>query len=319
MFFPFVTFALFSLFSVAVLGVFWTSVAVMFLAPVLIGVSVFTVGSYFTYYAARRVYSKYNRPLILNRFRRGGSKDPAATSKSGTSSDPYVASSAASLSTARSAAATAALTAAQNMPNGAAPAVAAKAATPNGRLASRFAKYRASDLVNKIAPGRIVHATSDKGTNKKNWWKFVNKMDATVYMSEGERDELYRRINEVREKRQYERKKAEDSFSDVKDDEDNAAVDIGGATADITSFDDSAMAGGAAGSTTAEADTSAGVVDPSSITIFTPELVGSATSNYGDHATASAAAEDDEEDGDEGYGEGVPPYRDDAPAFSQGY
>lgn len=247
MFFPLVTFILFSLFSIAILGVFWTSMAVILLAPVLVGVTVFSISFYATYYVSRRVYNKYgksavNKKLTLLGIRK--SKPPASSASETTS--------------------------VKSLPNG-----------------TNTTWSRASQLVNKIAPGRIVQGDKDKATNKKNWWKFVNKMDATVYMSEGERDEFYRRVNEVRERRQNARKVAEDSFSDIKDESSRIVEDAEDKPAETPVAN-----------------------------ILTPEVVGSAPSNYDEEQTQEEEEEEDGE-GDEGYGEGVPPYQEDG-TMSQG-
>lgn len=61
-----------------------------------------------------------------------------------------------------------------------------------------------SAVVNMFKPGgRIVRAEKDSKSNKKNWWHLVNSIDANVYLSEEELQELEQRIKEIRQARRY--------------------------------------------------------------------------------------------------------------------
>lgn len=88
-------------------------------------------------------------------------------------------------------------------------------------LAETSGVARTADIINRFkSGGHIVGAKSDKNTTKKNWWKFVNSVDATVYLSETEAKQFESRVEEVREARRRERKAAQnDSMSDIEEEE----------------------------------------------------------------------------------------------------
>lgn len=78
-----------------------------------------------------------------------------------------------------------------------------------------------ASILNRFKPGgRILKAGNDRETNKKNWWRFVNSIDATVYLSDQERQKFEERVKAIRDARRRERKLSQvDTMSDVDEDD----------------------------------------------------------------------------------------------------
>lgn len=79
--------------------------------------------------------------------------------------------------------------------------------------------FSSNSVTNRLKPsGQIVKAEKDARSNKKNWWRFVNSIDATVYLTDEERRGFDERIRSIRETRRREKKLTKiDPMSDIEE------------------------------------------------------------------------------------------------------
>lgn len=247
----FFTFGITALIAIGIFSVSWAILASLFFLPIIILVFGGGLALWGTYYVSRIGYNNHVKPLLIQHvpmYRNYAAKKEYKRMKKEKPDGTSV----------RFALATAGSNIVDEP--------AASSGKTNG--SSPFSKRA---FLKSMGPGRIVSATSDSKNTKKGWWRFVNNVDATVYLTKEEKEEIAERMKEIRRMREKKLRttSGDDTLSDIEND--IADIDASGA---LTST-------------------------PASIRPLSKDVAS---------IIPNAKQASDDEDGDEGWGDGVPPY-----------
>lgn len=246
----FFTFGITALIAIGIFSISWAVLASLFFLPLIVLVFGGGLTLWGTYYVSKIGYNKHVRPLLIQHvpmYRKYAAKkdyERMQKDKADGNSVKF------------------ALAIPGSTPANESITFASSTAKTNGS-----APFSKRALLKSMARGRIVSAGSDKKSTKKGWWRFVNNVDATVYLTKEEKEELAERMKEIRLMR---RKKAratsgDDTLSDIEND-----------------------------------------LEESGAPTSTPVSFRPLSQDVASIIPNTKASEDEE--GDEGWGDGVPPY-----------